>query len=76
MKKVLLIGDSIRAGYDKYLKKALEDVAEVYYPSDNCRFAEYVLRHLHDWKQGLGLDEVDLVHWNAGLWDTLSRMVR
>lgn len=73
MKKILLIGDSIRQGYDKYVKYALKDSCEVYYPEDNCRFAEYVLRHISDWKGELGLgDDVDVVHWNAGLWDTLT----
>lgn len=72
MKKVLLIGDSIRMGYDKYVKHSLEGFCEVYYPSDNCRFAQYVLRHISDWKITLGLgDDVDVVHWNAGHWDTL-----
>lgn len=70
MKKIILIGDSIRMGYDKYVKEALGGVAEVYYPSDNCRFAEYVLRYAHEWKKnGQWPDDVDLVHWNAGLWD-------
>ncbi len=72
MKKVLLIGDSIRMGYDKYVKEALKDVAEVVYPGDNCRFAQYVLRHLESWRTQLELDEkLDVIHWNAGLWDTL-----
>lgn len=72
MKKVLLIGDSIRMGYDKYVKEALKGVAEVVYPHENCQFAQYVLRHLEPWKRQLELDEtVDVVHWNAGLWDTL-----
>ena len=43
MKKIVLIGDSIRMGYDKYVKDALSGVAEVYYPEENCKFAEYVL---------------------------------
>ena len=73
MKKIVLIGDSIRMGYDKYVKDALADVAEVYYPSENCRFAEYVLRYAHEWKEnGKWGDDVDLVHWNAGLWDALE----
>lgn len=72
MKKVLLIGDSIRMGYDKYVKYELKDTCEVYYPNDNCRFAQYVLRHISDWKAELALgDDVDVVHWNTGLWDTL-----
>lgn len=73
VKKIVLIGDSIRMGYDKYVKKALEGSAKVYYPEDNCRFAEYVLRYAHEWKKnGEWGDDVDLVHWNAGLWDALE----
>ena len=76
MKKILLIGDSIRMGYDKYVKEALKDSAEVYYPEENCRFAEYVLRYAHEWKKKLGCpDDPDLVHWNAGLWDALELSV-
>jgi len=70
MKKIVLIGDSIRMGYDKYVKEALEGVAEVYYPTENCRFSQYTLRYLHEWKRkGEWPDDVDLVHWNVGLWD-------
>lgn len=73
MKKIILFGDSIRMGYDKYVKDALSGVAEVYYPSENCRFAEYVLRCAHEWaaESKFG-SEVDLVHWNAGLWDCVE----
>ena len=72
MKKILLIGDSIRIGYDKYVKMAFDGVAEVYYPNENCRFAAYVVRHLHDWKCALGIpDDLDLIHVNVGLWDDL-----
>ncbi len=73
MKKIFLIGDSIRMGYDKYVKDALAKVAEVSYPEENSRFAEYVLRYAHGWKKDLSLDDdIDLVHWNAGLWDCLE----
>jgi len=73
MKKIVLIGDSTRMGYDKYVKEALDGVAEVYYPNENCRFASYVLRFAHDWKaRGNWPDDVDLVHWNAGLWDAIE----
>lgn len=72
MKKVLLLGDSIRIHYGRYVKMALEDVAEVVFPEDNCRFAAYLLRYLHMIHDRLGLDEnLDAVHWNAGLWDLL-----
>jgi len=72
MKKIVLIGDSIRLGYEKYVKEAFEGVAEVYSPTENCRFAEYTLRFATDWKsKGQWPSDVDVVHWNAGLWDVL-----
>ena len=72
MKKIVLIGDSIRLGYEKYVKEAFEGVAEVYSPTENCRFAEYTLRFAHEWKaKGAWPAEVDAVHWNAGLWDVI-----
>ncbi len=73
MKKIVLIGDSIRMGYDKYVKDALEGVAEVYYPDDSARFSEYTLRYLSDWKaENKWGEDIDLVHWNTGLWDVLE----
>ena len=72
MKKILLIGDSIRAGYDKYVKMSLKDVAEVGYPGENCRFTTYILRNLKAWvDQAFPTGGVDLVHFNVGLWDDL-----
>lgn len=74
MKKVILIGDSIRQGYDKFVKMALEGSAEVYYPEENCRFSQYVLRNFNEWvyQSKFGGANVDCVHWNAGLWDCLT----
>jgi hypothetical protein len=73
MKKVVLLGDSIRMNYCKYVKSQLEGVAEVYYPDDNCRFAQNLLRFAHDYKKKGGWpDDVDVVHWNAGLWDVME----
>lgn len=73
MKKVLLLGDSIRIGYDSYVRKTLKDTCQVIFPEENCRFAQYVLRYLTFWKEWLNVDEeLDLVHWNVGLWDTLE----
>jgi hypothetical protein len=72
MKKIFLIGDSIRQGYDKYIKMAFDGVAEVYYPKENCRFTTYIIRNVFQWKQDAECgDDIDLVHWNAGLWDDL-----
>ena len=71
MKKILLIGDSIRIGYDKSVKKSLEGIAEVYFPEENCRFACYVLRYVPEYARLSGDDRFDVIHWNAGLWDCL-----
>ena len=72
MKKIVLIGDSIRQGYDKYVRMAFDGVAEVYYPEGNCCFTSHILRRILDWKEQMRCDDdVDLVHWNAGLWDDL-----
>lgn len=71
MKKILLLGDSIRLGYDSYVKESMSNVAEVYYPEENCRFAAFMLREIHNWTDRLKLEHADAVHWNAGLWDTL-----
>ena len=71
-KRIFLIGDSIRQGYDFAVAEALKEVADVYYPEENCRFAQYTLRRLHEWKEKYKLEDIDCVHWNVGLWDSLE----
>jgi len=71
MKNVLILGDSIRIGYDKSIKKSLEGIARVEYPDENCRFAAYLLRHFHEYMRAFEGEKIDVIHWNAGLWDNL-----
>ena len=71
MKNLLLIGDSIRMGYDKSVKKSLEGRANVIFPEENCRFASYVLRYFHEYLKDIKGENIDVIHWNAGLWDCL-----
>jgi len=71
MKNVLLIGDSIRRGYDQAVRRSLEGTARVWFPEENCRFAAYVLRYLHEYGALVTEGPVDIIHWNAGLWDCL-----
>lgn len=72
MKNVLLLGDSIRRGYDNSVKKTLDGIANVYFPEENCRFAAYLLRNLHEYSSlSGGAEKIDVLHWNAGLWDCL-----
>ena len=71
MKKLLLIGDSIRMTYDKSIKRTLEGKANVLSPEENCRFASYVLRYFHEYFEDVKGEDIDVIHWNAGLWDCL-----
>ena len=71
MKNLLLLGDSIRMGYDSFVQEKLRGRMNVYFPEDNGRFAQYTLRALSDWKAKLDLPEIHVVHWNNGLWDLL-----
>ena len=68
MKKLVLLGDSIRLwGYGTLVPSLLEGEYEVCQPEDNCRFAKYTLRGLFDWQDII--KGADVIHWNNGLWD-------
>lgn len=68
MKKVVLLGDSIRLiGYGKKVEETLKDSYDVWQPEDNCRFAKYTLRMLFDYQDKI--KGADVIHWNNGLWD-------
>lgn len=78
MKKIFLIGDSIlfgylpnSPGYGVYVKEKLKGKANVYFPNENSCFAQYTLRYLHEWAESVPKEEIDIVHWNNGLWDVL-----
>lgn len=80
-KYVFLIGDSTcygdppfedKPGYGRYVREMLQGQAEVHYPDENCRFAQYTLRYLHEWAAKVDKQAVDVVHWNNGLWDVLQ----
>ena len=68
MKRVLLLGDSIRMGYDEYVKEMLDGEFEVVYDDlDNGRFAAYTLWQANQFFKNQG--HFDVVHWNNGYWD-------
>ena len=73
MKNVILLGDSIRMGYDKSIKKTLEGKANVVFPEENCRFASYLLLYIPEYFDNIEKENIDVIHWNAGLWDCLRR---
>lgn len=70
MKRVLLLGDSIRLNYMPYVYRKLSPIAEVCGPEENCRFSKYVLWSLDDW---MGDKTYDVIHFNCGLWDCTRR---
>lgn len=69
MKKVVLLGDSIKSWYTLPVAELLKDKCEVLYiPKDNGRFTYYSVRQLMEiiWEHG---EQIDLVHFNCGYWD-------
>ncbi len=68
-KKVLLIGDSIRIGYCETVKDQLKEIADVYYPDDNCRCTQYIIIGLGEWRNLCLAKEVEYIYFNAGHWD-------
>jgi lysophospholipase L1-like esterase len=67
MKKVTLLGDSIRLNYENRVIELLGDDYSVFRFDDNCRFAQYTLRALFEYDQFIRGS--DVIHWNAGHWD-------
>lgn len=69
MKKVVLLGDSIRLiGYGPLLSELLGPEYQLWQSEDNCRFVKYTLRCLFEWREDI--QDADIIHWNNGLWDT------
>lgn len=68
MKKVMLLGDSIRMGYQNEVAKNLGAGYELWKPEENGRFARYTLNSLRYYLEEC--PHPDIIHWNNGLWDT------
>ncbi|MBQ4506930.1 MAG: SGNH/GDSL hydrolase family protein [Firmicutes bacterium] len=86
MKNIYLVGDSIRfgaahasgsnlfsPGYECYVREKLRGRVGVYAPEENCRFTQYTLRFLNKWAGTVPAGQIDLVHWNNGLWDAVRQ---
>lgn len=67
MYQVMLLGDSLRMGYEPIVRKMLQKRAEVSGPSENGRWAGYTLNSFRFWIPSM--PKPDLIHWNNGLWD-------
>ncbi len=68
LKRVLLIGDSIKFFYKQEVADLLGEEYEVCAPNENCRFSGYGLNSLRFWLTEF--PDVDIIHFNFGLWDT------
>jgi len=66
MKKLVLIGDSIRMSYQGKVTEELEGRAEVWGPKENCRYSLWVLEHCQEW---IIDQKPDVLHFNCGLHD-------
>ena len=66
MKRVILIGDSIRLGYEPTVRRLLADAADVWAPEENVEDSATLRRRLEDW---VLCRPVDVVHLNCGLHD-------
>lgn len=68
MKKVTLLGDSIRLfGYGPLVPALLGDDVKVFQPDVNCRFSKFTLRGFNDWRSDMAGS--DVLHFNCGIWD-------
>jgi lysophospholipase L1-like esterase len=66
MRRVVLVGDSIRMRYEGVVHAELRGIAEVWGPAQNGEDSEKVLRHLDEWVLSRN---PDIVHINCGLHD-------
>lgn len=69
MQKVVLIGDSIRMGYQNTVSNELKDVATVVFPTNNCRHSQNIIENHLQW---IITEKPDIVHINAGLHEVYS----
>jgi poly-D-alanine transfer protein DltD len=67
MKKVILLGDSIRLNYQEQAALQLGADFNVWGPGENCRFSTYTLNSIRFWAEDM--KGADIIHWNNGIWD-------
>lgn len=71
-RRVVLLGDSIRQGYEPTVRAALAEDAFVWSPNDNGQHSTNLLLNAWLW---VVTQQPAVLHLNAGMWDT-RRVVR
>ena len=75
MKKVLLMGDEIHFSYQERVKELLADVCEVISDPCNSKYTANALWLVRDQIElTMQLKDIDLIHWNNGIWDHYRTM--
>lgn len=70
--KVLMLGDSILAGYVETVRKNLGNKCYIYYNGEIARSSVYLYRYLSEWADNMRIgSNIDVVHFNVGLWDII-----
>lgn len=70
--KVLFMGDSISKGYREYVLNSMLGKADIYYPEDITTFSTHMLRYIQEFAEKMSIgSNIDIVYFNAGLWDVL-----
>jgi len=64
--KIVLIGDSIRIGYQELVRQKIGNRAEVVWPEANCGHS---LMHRENLNQWYLEPQADVIHFNCGIWD-------
>lgn len=59
MKRVMLIGDSIRMNYQSVVEEELKGEYSVWAPKENCRFAKYTLNELQRYRVGFSQEKTE-----------------
>lgn len=71
--KVLMLGDSILAGYIDEVKKIMDRNCYIYYNGEIARTSTYLYRYLNEWAYSMKIGtNIDIVCFNVGLWDILQ----
>jgi len=67
--KILLIGDSIRIGYQELVRQKLAGRGEVLSPPANCGHS---MMHRDNFAAWYLAQPADVIHFNCGIWDSVG----